>query len=88
MEGTPKGLDVSRLERVLLELAPIEGVHDMHVWCLNDKTIAASLHVRVAQANLDDSPTTVAAVKALLRKQFDIEHCTVEVECDDCKESC
>jgi len=88
MEGTPDGLDVGKLEAYLMENAPIDAVHDIHVWCVSDKVTAASLHVKVQQAQLAEGPGTVSAVKKLLHEKFDIEHCTVEVECDDCEGAC
>lgn len=88
MEGTPDGLDVGKLETYLMENAPIDAVHDVHVWCVSDKITAASLHVKVQQARLADGPQTVSAIKKLLHDKFDIEHCTVEIECDDCEGAC
>ncbi|MDQ2680773.1 MAG: cation diffusion facilitator family transporter [Candidatus Eremiobacteraeota bacterium] len=88
MEGTPQGLDIAHLKTYLMENAQIDEVHDLHVWCVSDQKTAASLHVRVPQTQLVQAPQTVARVKRLLREKFGVEHCTVEVECDNCEGSC
>jgi len=88
MEGAPEGLDVRHIATYLTENAPIDAVHDIHVWCVSDKVTAASLHVQVAQSQLAQAPQTVSTVKKLLHDKFDIAHCTVEIECDNCEGSC
>lgn len=88
MERTPQGLDIGQLETYLVENAQIDAVHDVHVWCVSDRKTAASLHVKVPQIQLSRGPETVSRVKQLLHDKFDIEHCTVEVECDDCEGTC
>ena len=88
MERTPQGLDVTSVASFLLANAPVDGVHDVHVWCVSDRRVAASLHVRVPAARLAEGPATVSTVKKLLHDKFSIEHCTVEIECDDCNDAC
>jgi len=88
MEGAPQGLDVTQLVVDLLANAPIDAVHDVHVWCGGDAKTAGSLHVRVPQINLSQGPEIVSKVKQLLLEKFNIEHSTIEVECDDCESSC
>lgn len=88
MEAAPEGLNISEVERTIRAIDPIQGVHDLHVWSLSDRRIAASLHVQVRDRRLSESPTIVAAVKRVLHDNFNVDHATVEVECEDCEAAC
>ncbi len=88
MEGTPEGLNVAAVEQFIRQNAPVEDVHDLHIWCVSDRSFAASLHVRVQEDDLAQGPSTVAKVKKLLLDRFRIAHCTVEVECENCEAAC
>lgn len=88
MEGTPAGLNIPAVEQFVRQHAPVEDVHDLHIWCLSDRSFAASLHVRVERDDLDQGPSTVAVVKKILLDRFHIAHCTVEVECENCEAAC
>ncbi len=88
LEGAPRDVDLAAMRRTLEGSLDVREVHDLHVWSVNDGERAASLHVRVEAAQLARSPGVVAEVKHLLRRRYDVTHCTVEVECDDCAASC
>lgn len=88
LEGVPQGLDVDAMRSSLRSNLPIEDVHDVHVWCVADGGVAASLHLRVAQAQLAAAPDIVARTKELLHHEFDVTHATVEIECTDCEAAC
>ena len=88
LEGVPQGIDVDAMRGSLRSRLPIEDVHDVHVWCVTDGGVAASLHLRVAQAQLEAAPDIVARAKELLHHEFDVTHATVEIECTDCEAAC
>ncbi|TAM60317.1 cation transporter [bacterium] len=88
MEGVPREFDLESLRRTLSALPYISDVHDLHVWCLNEGALAASFHVRVPEAALATSPSTVTLLKSLLARRFKVEHATIEVECESCGEAC
>lgn len=88
MEATPEGLSISEVEQALRDVDPIQNVHDLHVWSLSDRRIAASLHIQIGDRQLSEGPSIVATVKRLLHDKFNVDHATVEVECDDCEAAC
>lgn len=88
MEGVPEGLSIPDVERTIREIEPIESVHDLHVWSLSDRRVAASLHVQIRDRRLSESPAIVANVKRVLHDKFNVDHATVEVECEDCEAAC
>lgn len=88
MESVPTEISLQSVRELLWTQPEIDDVHDLHVWTVTDSKIAGSLHVRIPQAELDKSPQIVTKIKLLLHDRFDIDHCTVEIECVDCEESC
>ncbi len=88
LEGVPQGLDLDAMRTFLKRRAPIEDVHDLHVWLVTDGGVAASLHLRVDAAQLAAAPDIVQRVKTLLHDEFEVTHATVEIECVDCEAAC
>lgn len=88
LEGVPQGIDLDAIRSFLKRNLAIEDVHDLHVWSVSEGGVAASLHVRIAQTQLNGAPDIVRDVKELLHREFDVAHATVEIECIDCEASC
>ncbi len=88
MEGVPEGLNVAEVATSIRDLEPIQDVHDLHVWSLSDRRVAASLHVQIRDRRLDESPSIVNNVKRVLHDKFHIDHATVEIECENCEAAC
>lgn len=78
LEIAPKELDVSEVERRLVALPGVAGVHDLHVWTLTPGLLAASGHLA-----LDDASRlgpVLSAANALLERDFEIRHATLQCE--------
>jgi cobalt-zinc-cadmium efflux system protein len=85
LESTPKGLQVSEVEAVLLADGEICDVHDLHVWSLTSNTPLLSAHVVLAgHPSLEESQEVVERAKARLHHRFAIDHATLETECEPC----
>ncbi|MEW5849611.1 MAG: cation diffusion facilitator family transporter [Myxococcota bacterium] len=78
LQFAPRGLDVDALERELLAVDGVSGVHELHVWTLNGVdpvvsahlTIAADAHVHGVRERAED----------LLVDRFQVRHTTLQVE--------
>lgn len=84
LEGTPKDLDVSAITQAITDTNKVLSVDDMHVWAIRSGYNALSCHIAIDEADLKDSRNIVELVKTRLRKDYDIQHATVEVELEDC----
>jgi cobalt-zinc-cadmium efflux system protein len=81
LESTPRGIDPVELRDRLRALPTVVGVHDVHVWSLSDRLHAASVHVSVeGDPTLTDARACTDAVKALMLRDYGIDHTTVELE--------
>jgi cobalt-zinc-cadmium efflux system protein len=84
MESTPADIDMEALQRDMLAVEGVRGVHDLHVW-----SITRSLRTLSAHLMTDDVPVSVgaevrAAVEVMLLQHYDIDHATLQLECMDC----
>jgi cobalt-zinc-cadmium efflux system protein len=86
LEGAPRGMDVSEIERALLSAPHVEAVHHLHVWELGSDLPALSVHVVLdAEPTLHEAQAQGEVIKAMLAERFGIEHATLELECHDCE---
>jgi cobalt-zinc-cadmium efflux system protein len=78
MEAVPPHVEVERLECALAAIPGVEEVHDLHVWTLTTGRYALSAHV-VARNRVGDDGL-LGAMTELCRRDFHIEHTTIQVE--------
>jgi cobalt-zinc-cadmium efflux system protein len=90
MEGAPKGLSLKALERELLAIDGVSGVHELHAWSLSSGFNALSAHLVVKdpakqQAALRAAAGTVAPAFGLKHTVFQVEAEPVgNSSCDVC----
>jgi cobalt-zinc-cadmium efflux system protein len=86
LEGTPRGMDPTRVEAVLAHDAAVEAVHHLHLWNLASDVPALSAHILLrGEVSLHDAQATGDRLKALLDDRFGIAHATLELECHSCE---
>jgi len=79
LEGVPSHIDVSALERRILELKGVKNVHDLHVWCITPtQTCCMSGHVVVKKGTNRKKLLTILI--DMLREEFEIDHTTIQLE--------
>ncbi|MBN1631729.1 MAG: cation transporter [Thermoleophilia bacterium] len=80
MEGTPEGMELVDVQKAMLAIPGVEGVHDLHIWSISSSDLALSAHVEVEDAALSQIGSVVAAVKEALAHDFGVGHVTLELE--------
>ncbi len=85
MESTPRDVDMNALQRDVLAVEGVHGVHDLHVW-----SITQSLRTLSAHLVTDDVPVSAGArlqntVGEMLARKYGITHATLQLECADCE---
>ena len=77
MLAAPPGSDPGAILNALNDLEGVASAHHLHLWQIDEKRVAASVHLVVPGP--DYLPVTRAA-KRMLSRDFGISHATVEVE--------
>lgn len=80
MEGTPEGVEFTEVEKAMLAVAGVRGVHDLHIWSISSSDLALSAHVVVEDAALSETTTIAAITKQKLAQEFGVGHVTLELE--------
>lgn len=88
MQGTPPGIDVEEVKKVLEEVKGIADVHHVHIWRLNDSDCHFEGHINISE----DMPVSRIdevrkPIRELLQKRFNIGHITLQVEYCTCEET-
>lgn len=85
LEGAPKDIDIAAVTAGISRVSGVFGVDDLHIWSIKSGYNALSCHITIDEGDLKDSRTIVEKVKDLLRQDHNIQHATIEVELEDCK---
>jgi cobalt-zinc-cadmium efflux system protein len=78
MEGTPRHLDLRRIQTEILNVAGVREVHDLHVWTITSGFDALTCHLRVDQP--ERGPEFLHLLQERLRSEFGINHTTIQIE--------
>ncbi|MCA9331210.1 cation transporter, partial [Candidatus Saccharibacteria bacterium] len=84
LEGTPKDFSIAEVTQAITGMNKVLSVDDMHVWAIRSGYNALSCHIAIDETELKNSRKIVEAVKAMLLRDHDIQHATIEVELEDC----
>ncbi len=80
MEGVPAGLEITEIERAVLEHDCVCCVYDLHVWSIAGERPALSAHVVLAEAEDIDRNRVLMDLSNTLKSKFNIEHSTIQIE--------
>ncbi|HVP65022.1 MAG TPA: cation diffusion facilitator family transporter [candidate division Zixibacteria bacterium] len=84
LEGTPYGVKLEDINRVLKTVAGVNDVHDLHVWSIGSHSHALSCHISIADIPPSESDAILARVREMLQSEFKISHTTIQFESAIC----
>lgn len=85
LEGAPAGMDSSAIGPALKAGVPsVRDVHHVHVWSITERMKAVTLHACVTDGT--DAPAAIREIKAVLSREFGLNHATVEIEYGECSD--
>jgi len=80
LEGTPRGVKLSKVEAAIRDVNGVNDVHDLHVWSIGSETAALSCHISIADIPPSASERILREVKERLHRDFRINHTTIQFE--------
>ena len=78
MLAAPAGTDHAALAGAMTGVEGVAGAHHLHLWQIDERSTALSMHLVLREGA--DPALAVRRVKALLRRDFGIDHATIETE--------
>lgn len=86
LEGTPSGIDPTTVTQSLGTIAGILGIHHLHIWALGPSMPALSAHLMVGDVPVKSTARILDEVNALLLRDYNIAHTTIQFEFATCAE--
>ena len=80
LEGTPEDINPAEIARAAASLDGVAAAHHVHVWSLTSGRRLATLHLQLSHGA--EPAEAMAAVRAMLRTRFEIDHSTIELDFD------
>ncbi len=84
LEGTPRGMDLNKVEALIAGTEGVLDVHHLHVWSLGSESHALSCHVRIADLRASESETILRNLNERLAQELHIYHTTIQFEHENC----
>jgi cobalt-zinc-cadmium efflux system protein len=84
LEGVPRNIKLSEVEKVLKQVTGVVDIHDLHVWSISSAHPALSAHVVVEEQTTHSTKEILDEIQAQVKEKFDIEHLTIQFECLCC----
>ncbi len=80
LEGTPRGMELEKIELAIRAIEGVNDVHDLHVWSIGSESHALSCHISIADIPPSVSERILRDVKECLHHGFRIDHTTIQFE--------
>lgn len=78
LDAVPDNIDYQKVGESLAAIPGVRSVHDLHVWAMVPGRSALSAHVLVE--DVAQWPAVLAQARVVLRKDFNIDHVTLQPE--------
>jgi len=80
LHAVPHGIDPDEVRGYLAAIDGVSEVHDLHIWAMSTTETALTVHLLFPHGYPSDSVRN--QISAELQKQFEIAHCTIQIETD------
>ena len=84
MESTPTDIDMEALQKDIMTVEGVRGVHDLHVWSIAQSLRSLSAHIITDDIPISETVAVQSAISELLGQKYAIGHATLQLECADC----
>jgi cobalt-zinc-cadmium efflux system protein len=85
LEAVPKHINLETLIREIEAIDGVESFHDVHLWTITSGLYALSGHILIRDQMVSESVEVLAGVKDHLKEHYNINHTTLQIECESCE---
>jgi cobalt-zinc-cadmium efflux system protein len=86
MMSTPPDIDINEVQRAIEAVPGVKNIHHVHLWKMNDSDIHFEAHIDVDDVPVSRTAEIRGAIEQCLRDTYDINHTTLQFECDSCSQ--
>ncbi len=81
MQSVPSEINVEVVQRTMEQVGGVIKVHDLHIWCVTSGIFTLTAHAVIIP---DGNPQLILdKIEEELKRQFSIEHTTIQLEIED-----
>lgn len=80
MQSAPQ-LDYDAIQKDILAIDGIEGVHHLHAWSMDEHRIIFSAHINCQDMKISECEHIYRQIEHLLESKYNINHVTIQAEC-------
>ena len=84
LEAVPSHIDLKEVEKAMMSVDDVIGIHDLHVWTLTSGVYSLSGHVVVNDRDVSSCSPVLRDLERVLEELFHIEHTTLQLETETC----
>ena len=84
MEATPSDIDIDSMLVDIKTVKGVRGVHDLHVWSINQSMRTLSAHILTDDISMSAGVAIQEDLADLLSRKYRISHATLQLECEGC----
>lgn len=84
MESTPRDVNMAELIKSIQAIPGVRGVHDLHVWSLNQSLRTLSVHIVTDNVYISQGAQIQGEITRVLAQKYKIFHATLQLECPGC----
>ncbi len=85
MMAAPDEISIEHIEEHLIKIEGIDSIHHVHFWKVNEKDIHFEVHIKVADMMVSNTEYLISEIEKLMHDEFEINHVTLQFECDRCE---
>jgi len=85
MMGAPRDIDIDEVSKTMDAVEGIRGIHHLHLWSLNDKTVHFEAHVEIDDRLVSECSALADKIEDKLHDSFGITHVTLQFESGRCQ---
>lgn len=86
LESTPADIDIKKMVGEMNAVPGVKGVHDLHVWSIDQQKRLLSAHVVTDDVSISCGAAIQGELNELLTHRYGIAHATLQLECACCNE--
>ena len=85
LESSPEDMNVDNLLTDIRKVDGVLGVHDLHVWSINENLRLLSAHIVTQDIPISAGAIVQNNIAELLAHQYNVQHATLQLECEGCE---
>jgi len=85
MMSSPEGIDLNKIKTIIENISGVKNIHHVHIWKMNDNDTHFEAHIEVEDMTISKTSEIQHQIEINLHNAFEINHTTLQFECNQCQ---